>query len=166
MSNDDDIPSNNGAILTVSQIIKAVMSSAAEAKLGALFLNCRDAIPARHALEIMGHNQPPTPIQTDNTTDLGVVKKKCKQATKIHGYEAPLAPQPHSSKTVSPLLATRTHQPRGLCDQAPHVHPPPISSQDVLNPKIKIRPSLKESTQINNITIMENAQHASSARVY
>ena len=36
MSNDDAIPANNGAILTVSQIIKAVMSSAAEAKLGAL----------------------------------------------------------------------------------------------------------------------------------
>ena len=31
MSNDNAIPSNNGAVLTVSQIIKAVMSSAAEA---------------------------------------------------------------------------------------------------------------------------------------
>ena len=31
MSKDDAIPANNGAILTVSQIIKAVMSSAAEA---------------------------------------------------------------------------------------------------------------------------------------
>ena len=75
MSKDDAIPANNGAILTVSQIIKAVMSSAAEAKLGALFINCREAIPARHALEIMGHKQPPTPIQTDNTTALGVVNK-------------------------------------------------------------------------------------------
>jgi hypothetical protein len=33
MSNDDEIPSNNGAILTISQIIKAVMSSVAEAKM-------------------------------------------------------------------------------------------------------------------------------------
>ena len=71
MSNDDAIPSNNGVILTVSQIIKAVMSSAAEDELGALFINCREAIPARHALEIMGHKQPPTPIQTDNTAALG-----------------------------------------------------------------------------------------------
>ena len=75
MSNDDAIPSNNGAVLTVSQIIKAVMSSAAEAELGALFVNCREAIPARHVLEIMGHEQPPTPVQTDNTTALGVVNK-------------------------------------------------------------------------------------------
>ena len=56
-------------------IIKALMSSAAEDKLGALFVNCREAIPARHALKIIGHKQPPTPVQTDNTTALGVVNK-------------------------------------------------------------------------------------------
>ncbi len=39
MSNDDTIPNNKGAILTISQIIKAGMSSAAEAEIGAL---CRD----------------------------------------------------------------------------------------------------------------------------
>ena len=75
MSNNDTIQAINGAILTVYQIIKAVMSSATEAELGALFINCREAIPARQALEIMGHKQPPTPIQTDNTTALGVVNK-------------------------------------------------------------------------------------------
>ena len=75
MSNDNAIPSNNGSIRTVSQIIKAVMSYDAEAELGALFINCREAIPELHALEIMGHKQPPTPIQTDNTTSLGVVNK-------------------------------------------------------------------------------------------
>jgi hypothetical protein len=73
MSNNDTIPSNNGAILTISQIIKAVMSSAAEAEIGALYINCKEAIPARHALEFLGHKQPPTPMQTDNTTALGVV---------------------------------------------------------------------------------------------
>ena len=39
MSKDDATPANNGAILTVYQIIKAVMSSASEAELGALFIN-------------------------------------------------------------------------------------------------------------------------------
>ena len=73
MSNNSAVPPNNGAVLTVAQIVKAVMSSAAEAELGALFINCREAIPARHALEEMGHKQPPTPMQTDNTTALGVV---------------------------------------------------------------------------------------------
>ena len=49
------------------------MSSAAEAELGALFVNCREAIPARHTLLEMGHPWPPTSVQTDNTTALGVV---------------------------------------------------------------------------------------------
>jgi len=34
MSNNDAIPNNKGAILTISQIIKAAMSSATEAKIG------------------------------------------------------------------------------------------------------------------------------------
>ena len=49
------------------------MSSAAEAELGALYINSREAIPQRQLLEEMGHPQPPTPIQIDNTTALGVV---------------------------------------------------------------------------------------------
>jgi hypothetical protein len=55
--------------------MKNVMTSAAEAEIGALFLNSRQAIPARRLLEEMGHKQPPTPIQTDNTTALGFVTK-------------------------------------------------------------------------------------------
>ncbi len=73
MSNNTAKPLNNGAILTIAQIIKAVMSLAAEAKVGALYINCREAIPACHTLEFIGHPQPPTPMQTDNTTALGVV---------------------------------------------------------------------------------------------
>jgi hypothetical protein len=71
-SNVDD-PPNNGAVLNISKILKAVMSSAANAKLGALYINAREAIPMQHLLKEMGHKQPPTPIQTDNSTALGVV---------------------------------------------------------------------------------------------
>ena len=49
------------------------MSSAAEAELCALFINCREAVPEMTTLEEMGHKHPPTPMQTDNTTALGVV---------------------------------------------------------------------------------------------
>ena len=52
------------------------MSSAVEAKIGALFVNCRKTIPARHALEEMGRKQPPTPMQTNTTTILDVVTNK------------------------------------------------------------------------------------------
>jgi hypothetical protein len=73
MSNNTAKPLNNGAILTIAQIIKAVMSLAAEAEVGALYINCREAISACHTLKFMGHPQSPTPMQTDNTTALGVV---------------------------------------------------------------------------------------------
>ena len=75
MSEDNDNPQNNGAVLNIANIIKHVMSSAAEAEIGALFITSRQAIPARRLLEEMGHKQPPTPIQTDNTTALGFVTK-------------------------------------------------------------------------------------------
>ena len=49
------------------------MSSAAEAELGALFINAKEAVYIRHILEERGHSQPPPPIQTDNSTANGVV---------------------------------------------------------------------------------------------
>jgi len=67
LSNNSSSAPNNGAILTMSTIIKAVMSSAAEAELGALFLNAKEGAFIRQILTNMGHPQPHTPIQTDNT---------------------------------------------------------------------------------------------------
>ena len=51
------------------------MTLAADAEIGALFINSRQAIPARNTVEEMGHQQPPTPVQTNNTTALGFVSK-------------------------------------------------------------------------------------------
>jgi hypothetical protein len=66
-------PLDNGAILNISKILKAVMSSAAKAELGALYINAWEAIPMQLLLKEMGNKQPPTPIQTDNSTAHGVV---------------------------------------------------------------------------------------------
>jgi hypothetical protein len=44
LSNNEKFSPNNGAILTNTTIIKAVMFSAAEAKLGALYLNAKEAV--------------------------------------------------------------------------------------------------------------------------
>ena len=63
--------------MTNATIIKAVMSSAAEAKLGVLFLNAKEGILyLRQILTEMGHPQPRTPIQTDNMTAEGVISNK------------------------------------------------------------------------------------------
>ena len=53
--------------MNVLLIIKAVMSSVAEAELGALFINCKLAVLARKTLEELVHLQPKTPMQTDNS---------------------------------------------------------------------------------------------------
>ena len=55
------------------------MASAAEAELGGLFHNGQLAIPLRTALIEMGHPQPPTPMQTDNSTACGIVNSSIRQ---------------------------------------------------------------------------------------
>jgi len=69
----------NGPIHTISSIMKNVMSSAAEAEIGAVFINCQDSEPIRTSLFEMGHAQPPTPVQTDNTTAAGFLNETIKQ---------------------------------------------------------------------------------------
>ena len=69
----------NGAILTQCAILKCVAASAAEAELGALFLNAMEARIMRLTLTEMGHPQPPTPIHVDNTTAVGIVNDTIKR---------------------------------------------------------------------------------------
>jgi hypothetical protein len=84
MSSSIDDPKNNGAILNLAQLIKAVMSYAVEAKLGALHIYAREAVSQQQTLEEMDNKQWPTPMQTNNTTALGIVKNniqpKCTKA--------------------------------------------------------------------------------------
>ena len=73
LSSDSDIPANNGAILNIAHIIRHVMSSATEAELAALYIMAREAVYIRIILEEMGHKQPKTPLQTDNSMANAVV---------------------------------------------------------------------------------------------
>ncbi len=59
-----------------------VAASAAEAELGALFLNAQEAKVLRLVLKELGHPQPPIPIHSDNTTTVGIVNNtiKCQQS--------------------------------------------------------------------------------------
>ena len=76
LSNGSDIPPNNGAVLNIAHVIKHVMSSATEAELAALYLVAREAVYIRIILEELGHPQPPTPLQTDNAMEDGVINGK------------------------------------------------------------------------------------------
>ena len=80
----------NGAIHINSKIIKNVMGSAAEAEIGANYMNGQDCVPIRQTLEEMGHPQPPTPIQVDNTTAVsfahGTMKQKKSKSIDMNFY--------------------------------------------------------------------------------
>jgi hypothetical protein len=72
LSENDPLPRFNGTILSIAQIIKFVMVSAAKSELAALFVTAREMIPHRQTLITMGWPQPKSPIQTDNSTAAGV----------------------------------------------------------------------------------------------
>jgi hypothetical protein len=65
---------HNGAVLTLSTILRMVVASAAEAEIGALFLNVKEGVNIRNILWEMGHPQHVTPMQTDNTTAHGILR--------------------------------------------------------------------------------------------
>jgi hypothetical protein len=118
LSSDEADPIDNGAVLNIAALIKAVMSSAAEAELGALYINARKAVPQHCTLEKMGHKQPPTPMQTNNTTAIGVVnnniqpKRTKAMDMRFHWLQC------CKTKKQFHFLAPRTHQQSRLLDQA------------------------------------------------
>ena len=72
LSEDDAVLRINGPVLTVTQIIKFVMSLAAKAELSGLFITSKSMAPMQQNLIKMGWPQPKSPIQTDNSTAVGV----------------------------------------------------------------------------------------------
>ena len=55
------------------------MASAAKAEIAALFMNAKLAVPIQQALIEMGHPQPATKLETDNSTADGFVNDTIKQ---------------------------------------------------------------------------------------
>jgi hypothetical protein len=69
----------NGPVLVTCSILRSVVSSAAEAELGALFYNAKEGCMLRSTLQDLGHPQPATPIQTDNSCAAGIANDTVKQ---------------------------------------------------------------------------------------
>jgi hypothetical protein len=89
-NNKNDKNLTNGEILIISKVLKHVMSSAAEAEIGAVFINAKEGAVLRTTLEELGHKQPPIPMETDNTTATGysnvTIKQKLTKAMDMHFY--------------------------------------------------------------------------------
>ena len=69
----------NRNIHITCDILKLVAASAAEAELGALFLNAQEAKVLRITLHKLGHPQPPTTIHVYRTTAVGIVNNTIKR---------------------------------------------------------------------------------------
>jgi hypothetical protein len=55
------------------------MSSAAKAEIGAVFINAKEVAVLTTILEELGNKQPPTTMETDNTTATGYINGTIKQ---------------------------------------------------------------------------------------
>ena len=62
-------------MLTISQIIKAMMDSAAESEMAELYITAKNMIPLRNTLIKIGWPQPKSLIQTDNSAAVGFTNK-------------------------------------------------------------------------------------------
>jgi hypothetical protein len=69
----------NGVFFTLCAILRFVVSSAVEAELGALFLNCKEGMIFRLTLEELGHPQPKPPVHCDNATAVGIANSTVKR---------------------------------------------------------------------------------------
>ena len=74
-------PMSNAPVHIMCNNIKNVMSSAAEAETGGIFLATQKACPIRVALVELGHPQPKsgTPIFNDNSTATGILNTSMRQ---------------------------------------------------------------------------------------
>jgi hypothetical protein len=69
----------NGSFFTLCAILRFVVASAAEAKLGTLFLNCKEGMLFCLTLEELGHLQSKTPIHCDSATTVVIANNTVKR---------------------------------------------------------------------------------------
>ena len=84
------LPCLNGPIHSIFRIMSNVMVLAVEAEIGATYINGQEAVPIRTLLLKLGHPQPATPIQVDNSTSDGfandTINKKRSKAIDMRFY--------------------------------------------------------------------------------
>ena len=72
----DQIIFHNAPTHVEASILKSVMSAASESEIAAAYVNAKLAVPIRICLLEMGHHQPATPLEIDNTTAYGILTKQ------------------------------------------------------------------------------------------
>ena len=75
LSENNPKPRLNAPVLTIAQIIKALMDSADEAEMASLYITYKNMIPIRKTINEMGWPQPKLPIQKYKSTDVVFTNK-------------------------------------------------------------------------------------------
>eukprot|EP00804_Cyclotella_cryptica_P009015 CCRYP_003112-RA/>CCRYP_003112-RA protein AED:0.36 eAED:0.36 QI:0/0/0/1/0/0/2/0/161 len=85
-----NIPPNNGAVSFIAHIIKHIVASATKVELAALIITEHETAYIDIILKELGHQQPTTPLQTDNAMAaeavIGKIQPKCTKAMDMHFY--------------------------------------------------------------------------------
>ena len=78
-------PPLNVPIFVLCRIIKMILSSAAEAEYGGIFINAKEGVPIFTMLQELGHNQPKTgtPLKKYNSTAHGIVHNNARQKNRV-----------------------------------------------------------------------------------
>ena len=69
----------NGPVHVEFSTMRNVMESTTKEELGGLFENCQKFTSVQTALAEMGHSQPPTPVEMDNTAANSIVNGTSKK---------------------------------------------------------------------------------------
>lgn len=116
LSENVKFPANNSIIHNVAEIIQAVMSSAAEAKLGALYINACKAVKLEQILQDMGHPQCKQAIQLQRESSTAGCNLNVPRQWICNSIGYVIV---ESIKNNSDFLETRDNELCGLLDKAP-----------------------------------------------
>jgi hypothetical protein len=111
MSSDIANPADNGAVLNIAQLIKAVMSLAAEAELGALYISACEAVPIHYSLQkwdISNHQRQPKPTTARHLEWSTATSNLGEQKPWICGFTGYFAVKPNDNSGSTGTLAKPT----------------------------------------------------------
>ena len=133
MSNEANVPGNNGTVLNTVHIIKHVMSSATESELAAVYIMAKEAVYIRIILEEMGQK---TPTPTANRQRDIRCSVQWQDSTKAHkGNEHAVLPveRQRVPETIQNIPETRKVKLCRLLDKVSHGSTPQIGQERIHN---------------------------------
>ena len=113
-----EIPPDIGPVHVECSIMRNVTASSMEAELGGLFEKCQKATSMSTALADIGHQQPPTPVATENTAANSTVNRTGGNISS-NRHETLLGQRQNPKKPFPHIVGRGKVNPSGLCHKTP-----------------------------------------------